>query len=159
VSDWARARMSKVAAITSGGRSASAAYASAILHALRGPEIIGCSGSWQQRRWDRLNSSTSETAAHAGRAAATTCPHGTDCDFRFWQILLQKSAVTGDVVRPFTWGRRGLAPDPDALYATFTLRNTQSLSGWRPRDEGCESPQVLGDGSQNKLILGASWAA
>jgi hypothetical protein len=28
----------------------------------------------------------------------------------------------------FTWGD-GLAPDPDALYATFTLRNTQSLSG------------------------------
>jgi len=27
----------------------------------------------------------------------------------------------------FTWGRRGLAPDPDALYATFELRNAQSL--------------------------------
>ena len=31
---------------------------------------------------------------------------------RLWQILLQKSAVTHDVVRPFHLGRRGLAPDP-----------------------------------------------
>ena len=46
---------------------------------------------------------------------------------------------------------------PDALYATLTLRNTQSLSGWRPRDQRCEPPQVLSDGGQNKLILGASW--
>lgn len=26
-----------------------------------------------------------------------------------------------------------------------------------PSDEQCESPEVLGDGGQNKLILGASW--
>ena len=51
----------------------------------------------------------------------------------------------------------GFAPDPDGLYATFTLRNTQSLSGWRSRNQRCEPPQVLSDGGQNKLILGASW--
>jgi hypothetical protein len=44
--------------------------------------------------------------------------------FRCWQILLQKSAVTDDVVRPVHFGAMGFAPDPDALYATFTLRNT-----------------------------------
>jgi hypothetical protein len=27
----------------------------------------------------------------------------------------------------------------------------------RPRDQGCEPPQVLSDGGQNKLILGTSW--
>jgi hypothetical protein len=43
---------------------------------------------------------------------------------RFVPILLQKSAVTDDVVRPFHLGRRGLVPDADALYATPTLRNT-----------------------------------
>jgi hypothetical protein len=55
-------------------------------------------------------------------------------DFRCWQILLQKSPVTDDVVWPFHLGRRGLVPDPDAL-ATLTLRNTQSLSGWRSRNQ------------------------
>src|SRR3977135_1695202 len=32
------------------------------------------------------------------------------------------------------------------------------MSGWWSRNQRCEPPQVLGDGSQNKLILGASWA-
>jgi hypothetical protein len=76
---------------------------------------------------------------------------------RYVPILLQKSAVTDDVVRPFHLGRRGLAPDADALYATFTLRNTQGLNGWRSRNQRCKPPQVLGDGGQNKLVLGASW--
>jgi hypothetical protein len=44
------------------------------------------------------------------------------------------------------------------LYATATLRNAQNLSGWRSRDQRCEPPQVLGDGGQNKLILGTSRA-
>ena len=52
-----------------------------------------------------------------------------------------------------------MVPDPDALYATFTLRNTQSLSGWRSRNQQCEPSQILGDSGQNELILGASWAA
>jgi hypothetical protein len=43
---WVRARVSQVAAITSGGPSLLTAQA--ILHALRGPEKNGCSGSWQQ---------------------------------------------------------------------------------------------------------------
>ena len=47
--------------------------------------------------------------------------------------------------------------DPDTLYAPLTLRNTKSLSGGRSRNQRCEPPQVLGDGSQNELILGASW--
>jgi hypothetical protein len=53
----------------------------------------------------------------------------------------------------------GFAPDPDALYATFTLRNTQSLSGWRSRNQRCKPPYVLSNSGQNKLILGASWTA
>jgi len=32
------------------------------------------------------------------------------------------------------------------------------MSGGRSRNQRCEPPQVLGDGSQNKLILSASWA-
>ena len=70
---------------------------------------------------------------------------------------MQKSAVTDDVVRPVHFGGTGFVPDPDALYATFTLRNTKSLSGWRSRNQRCEPAQVLSDGGQNKLILGASW--
>ena len=47
---------------------------------------------------------------------------------------------------------------PDALYATPTLRNAQSLSGRRSRNQRCEPSQVLSDGGQNKLVLGASRA-
>ena len=50
-----------------------------------------------------------------------------------------------------------MVPDPDALYATLTLRNTQSLSGWRSRNQRCEPPQVLSNGSQNKLVLSTLW--
>jgi len=32
------------------------------------------------------------------------------------------------------------------------------MSGWWSRDQRREAPQILSDGSQNKLILGASWA-
>ena len=67
--------------------------------------------------------------------------------------------MTVDVVRPFTWGRRGFVPDPDALYATLTLGNTQNLSGWRSRNQRCEPAQVLSDGGKNELILGTSRAA
>jgi hypothetical protein len=44
-------------------------------------------------------------------------------------------------------------PAPDALYTTLTLRDAQSLSGWWPSDL-----QVLSDGGENELILGASRA-
>src|ERR1700712_3861259 len=57
----------------------------------------------------------------------------------------------------FILGGAGFVPDPDALYATFTLRNTESLSGWRSGNQRCEPAQVLSDGGQNKLILGGSW--
>src|ERR1700716_2704520 len=33
------------------------------------------------------------------------------------------------------------------------------MNGWWSRNQRCEPPKVLGDGGQNKLILGASWAA
>src|SRR6266567_3990587 len=59
----------------------------------------------------------------------------------------------------FTWGDGVWSRDPDALYATPTLRDAQSLSGWWPSDQRCEPSQVLGDSGQNKLILGASRAA
>ena len=45
-----------------------------------------------------------------------------------------------------------------AVYATPTLRDAQSLSGWWPSDQRREPSQVLSDGGQNELILGASWA-
>ena len=32
------------------------------------------------------------------------------------------------------------------------------MSGWWSRNERREAPQILSDGSQNKLVLGASWA-
>jgi hypothetical protein len=32
------------------------------------------------------------------------------------------------------------------------------MSGWRSRNQRCEPPQVLGDGSQNELVLCASWS-
>jgi len=50
--------------------------------------------------------------------------------------------------------------DPPALtplYATPTLRDAQNLSGGWSSDQRCEPPQVLGDGGQNELNLGASW--
>ena len=62
------------------------------------------------------------------------------CNVGFWQILLQKSAVTDDAFGHFTWGDGVWSPDPNALYATFTLRNTESLSGWRSRNQRCEPP-------------------
>ena len=39
------------------------------------------------------------------------------------------------------------------------LRSTQGMSGWWSRNQRCDPPQVLGDGGQNKPILGASRAA
>src|SRR3954447_19719762 len=82
---------------------------------------------------------------------------GAGCHVSKVPILLQKSAVTDDAAGAFHLGRRGLVPDPGALYATLTLRNAQSLSGWRPSDKGREPPQVLSNGGQNKLVLSASW--
>lgn len=32
------------------------------------------------------------------------------------------------------------------------------MSGWWSRNERREAPQILSDGSQNKLVLGAPWA-
>ena len=57
----------------------------------------------------------------------------------------------------FTWGDGVWSRDPDALYATPTLRDAQSLSGWWPSDQRGEPSQVLGDSGQNKLVLSASW--
>jgi hypothetical protein len=72
-------------------------------------------------------------------------------------ILLQKSVVTDGcwlVVSLTAIGfvRRLLG----ALYATLTLRNTRRMSGWRSRNQRREPPQVLGDGSKDKLVLGTS---
>ncbi|MET4035861.1 hypothetical protein ABIB94_007558 [Bradyrhizobium sp. JR7.2] len=33
------------------------------------------------------------------------------------------------------------------------------MSGWWSRNQRREPPQILSDGSQNKLVLGAPWAA
>ena len=46
----------------------------------------------------------------------------------------------------------------DALYATLTLRDALNRTWRRTGDQRCEPPQVLGDGRENKLVLGASRA-
>jgi hypothetical protein len=51
----------------------------------------------------------------------------------------------------------------DALALTL-LRNSNATRctescGWRQGDQRCQSPQVLSDGGQNKLILGTTRAA
>src|SRR6516225_9169445 len=51
---------------------------------------------------------------------------------------------------------RALTRGPDAFYATSTLRDAQNLGRWRSRDQRREPSQVLSDGGQNELILGAS---
>jgi hypothetical protein len=78
-------------------------------------------------------------------------------DFRFWPILLQKSTVTDDVVRPFQLGRRGLVPRRRRSLRNSYATQSQSLSGWRSRNQRYEPPQVLSNGGQNKLVLSASW--
>src|SRR5258708_39494802 len=50
----------------------------------------------------------------------------------------------------------GCHPD---VYATLTLRDALKRIWRRPGDQFGEPSQVLGDGGQNKLILGASRAA
>jgi hypothetical protein len=72
-----------------------------------------------------------------------------------WQILLQKSAVIDNAVRPFHLGRLGKYPTP--TLSMQLLHYAQSLSGWRPGDKRREAPQVLSNGGQNKLVLSASW--
>jgi hypothetical protein len=75
---------------------------------------------------------------------------------RFVQISLQKSA-TADGRSAISLGAAGVDPPaPDALYATPTLRNTQRMAGWRSSNQRCQPPQILGDGGQNKLVLGTS---
>ncbi|MBB4381754.1 hypothetical protein GGD61_006442 [Bradyrhizobium sp. SBR1B] len=44
-------------------------------------------------------------------------------------------------------------------FGHFTWASGPNLSGRRSRNQRCEPPQVLGDGSKNKLVLGASWTA
>ena len=49
----------------------------------------------------------------------------------------------------------GCHPD---VYATLTLRDALKRIWRRPGDQFGEPSQVLGDGGQNKFILGPSWA-
>jgi hypothetical protein len=60
------------------------------------------------------------------------------------------------LVGRFTNGDRLWSVGPDALYATPTLRDTRRMGGWWSCNQRCEPPQVLGDGSKDKLILGTS---
>jgi len=99
-------------------------------------------------------------ANRASRAAAIVIfvhDRKARADFRFWPILLQKSAVTDDVVRPFQLGRRGLVPRRRRSLRNSYATQYQSLSGWRSRNQRYEPPQVLSNGGQNKLVLSASW--
>ena len=64
-----------------------------------------------------------------------------------------------DVIRPFRLGRRDLVPRHRRSLRNFYATQSQSLSGWRSRNQQCEPSQILGDSGQNELILGASWAS
>jgi hypothetical protein len=59
-----------------------------------------------------------------------------------WQILLQEWAATDWAFWPFVKGNGAIG------YATPTLRNRLSLSGWRSRDQRCKLSKVLGDGAR-----------
>src|SRR5262249_31592513 len=51
---------------------------------------------------------------------------------------------------------RALTRWPLTFYATSTLRDAQNPGRWRSGDQRREPSQVLSDGGQNELILGAS---
>jgi hypothetical protein len=75
----------------------------------------------------------------------------------FGPILLQKSVVTDGCWPVVSLTAIGFVRRlPGALYATLTLRNARRMSGWRSRNQRREPPQVLGDGSKDKLVLGTS---
>src|SRR5438477_1494567 len=72
-------------------------------------------------------------------------------------ILLQKSVETDGCWPVVSLTAIGFVRRlPGALYATLTLRNTRRMSGWRSRNQRREPPQVLGDGSKDKFVLGTS---
>ena len=72
-------------------------------------------------------------------------------------ILLQKSVETDGCWPVVSLTAIGFVRRlPGALYATLTLRSTRRMSGWRSRNQRREPPQVLGDGSKDKLVLGTS---
>lgn len=74
-------------------------------------------------------------------------PRGRDCYFcprqegarrlSFWPILLQKSAVTDDVVRPFQLGRRGLVPR-----RRRSLRNSYATQYTEPERVAVAQPAI-----------------
>src|SRR5712664_400512 len=62
--------------------------------------------------------------------------------------------------RPLCRAVGGLfALDLEAFYAPAPLRGAQSLSGRRSCNQRCKPLQILSDGRQHELILGASGAA
>jgi hypothetical protein len=79
-------------------------------------------------------------------------------------ILLQKSVASVDSCQSVSQSvSQSRAPGfdsagLDALYATITLRDALNRIWWRPGGQRCEPPQILGDGSENKFVLGTSWS-
>jgi hypothetical protein len=79
-------------------------------------------------------------ANRASRAAAIVIfvhDRKARADFRFWPILLQKSAVTDDVVRPFQLGRRGLVPR-----RRRSLRNSYATQYTEPERVAVAQPAI-----------------
>ena len=92
------------------------------------------------------------SAFHSEAAIARQISH-----VRKVPILLQKSVETDGCWPVVSLTAIGFVRRlPGALYATLTLRNTRRMSGWRSRNQRREPPQVLGDGSKDKLVLGTS---
>ena len=93
-----------------------------------------------------------------------SCTAASDQEPTLWSALRRfccKSRLLTDGCRSAI-SLRAAGFDPPALtLSTQPPRYAihRAPSGWRPGDQRCEPPQVLGDGGQNKLILGASWTA
>jgi hypothetical protein len=79
-------------------------------------------------------------------------------DVRFVPILLQKSVVTDGCWSAVSLTRTGFGAPAPTLSKQLLRYATQRMSGGRSRNQRCEPPQVLGDGSKDKLVLGTSRA-
>jgi hypothetical protein len=90
------------------------------------------------------------------RSDRSYCGDRSGADVCLWADFVAKVGCDRRCRSPISLRVTGFGPRP-RRYATFTLRNTENLGGRRSCNQRCEPAQVLSDGGQNKLILGASW--
>ena len=82
-----------------------------------------------------------------------------DDDVRFVPILLQKSVASDECSSVDRLRSPGYDLPALRLYLILTLRTALNHKWRRPGDQRCKTSQVLGDGGENELILGASRAS